>query len=218
MEETELINRIKQGDKSALNTLIEDNYQAVFSYFYRNTGNYHQAKDLTQEVFTKVINKRLGSFSGGMLRRIGIAQTLLNDPEILILDEPTAGLDPYERVRFRNILSELSGNRIVLLSTHIVTDLEFIAGQIILLRGGQVLKMEHTDNLISSVNGKVWSAVLSQEEFNQVKHQHRIGNIMKKSDGMEVRIISDKKPLAQAVLIQPILEDVYTYYFGGLHK
>lgn len=163
-------------------------------------------------------NKRLGSFSGGMLRRIGIAQTLLNDPEILILDEPTAGLDPYERVRFRNILSELSGNRIVLLSTHIVTDLEFIAGQIILLRGGQVLKMEHTNNLISSVNGKVWSAVLSQEEFNQVKHQHKIGNIMQKSDGMEVRIISDEKPLAQAVLIQPILEDVYTYYFGGLHK
>lgn len=165
-----------------------------------------------------VANKHLGGFSGGMLRRIGIAQTLLNDPQILILDEPTAGLDPQERIRFRNIISELSGSRIVLLSTHIVTDMEFIAGQIILLRDGAVLRMDHTENLISSVEGKVWSAMLSHDQFNQVKQLHSIGNVMQRSDGMEVRIISDKKPFDQAKPIQPILEDVYTYYFGGIAK
>jgi ABC-2 type transport system ATP-binding protein len=165
-----------------------------------------------------VANKRLGGFSGGMLRRIGIAQTLLNDPQILILDEPTAGLDPQERIRFRNILSELSGNRIVLISTHIVTDMEFIAGQIILLKDGSVLRMDHTENLIRAVEGKVWSAVLTHEQFNSIKQLYSIGNVMQRSDGMEVRIISDKKPLEQAKPIQPILEDVYTYYFGGMTK
>lgn len=165
-----------------------------------------------------VANKRLGGFSGGMLRRIGIAQTLLNDPQILILDEPTAGLDPQERIRFRNILSELSGNRIVLISTHIVTDMEFIAGQIILLKDGAVLRMDHTENLIRTVEGKVWSAVLTHEQFNSIKQLYSIGNVMQRSDGMEVRIISDKKPLEQAKPIQPILEDVYTYYFGGTAK
>ncbi len=165
-----------------------------------------------------VVNKRLGGFSGGMLRRIGIAQTLLNDPQILILDEPTSGLDPQERIRFRNIISELSGSRIVLFSTHIVTDMEFIAGQIILLREGALLCMGHTENLIRSVEGKVWSAVLSQEQFNQVKQIYSVGNVMQRSDGMEVRIIGDKKPLDHAKPIQPILEDVYTYYFGGTTK
>lgn len=165
-----------------------------------------------------VANKRLGGFSGGMLRRIGIAQTLLNDPQILILDEPTAGLDPQERIRFRNIISELSGSRIVLFSTHIVTDMEFIAGQIILLRDGAVLRMDHTENLIRSVEGKVWSAILSHEQFNQMKQHYSIGNVMQRSDGVEVRIISDKKPIDQATSIQPILEDVYTYYFGGTAK
>jgi ABC-2 type transport system ATP-binding protein len=165
-----------------------------------------------------VANKRLGGFSGGMLRRIGIAQTLLNDPQILILDEPTAGLDPQERIRFRNIISELSGSRIVLFSTHIVTDMEFIAGQIVLLRDGAVLRMDHTENLIRSVEGKVWSAILSHEQFNQMKQHYSIGNVMQRSDGVEVRIISDKKPIDQATSIQPILEDVYTYYFGGTAK
>jgi ABC-2 type transport system ATP-binding protein len=165
-----------------------------------------------------VANKRLGGFSGGMLRRMGIAQTLLNDPQILILDEPTAGLDPQERIRFRNIISELSGSRIVLFSTHIVTDMEFIAGQIILLREGALLCMDHTENLIRSVEGKVWSAVLSQEQFNQVKQLYSVGNVMQRSDGMEVRIIGDNKPLDHAKPIQPILEDVYTYYFGGIAK
>ncbi|MDE6686228.1 MAG: ABC transporter ATP-binding protein [Lachnospiraceae bacterium] len=159
--------------------------------------------------------KKLGGFSGGMLRRIGIAQTLLNDPEILILDEPTAGLDPQERIRFRNIISELSENRIVVLSTHIISDMEFIAGEVIIMRNGGVLKVDTTDQLLQEVEGKVWSATVSRSMFHEVKSQYTIGNIIQKSDGVEMRIIGDKKPDFPCEPIKPILEDVFSYYFGG---
>lgn len=159
--------------------------------------------------------KKLGGFSGGMLRRIGIAQTLLNDPEILILDEPTAGLDPQERIRFRNIISELSENRIVVLSTHIISDMEFIAGEVIIMRNGGVLKVDTTDQLLWEVEGKVWSATVSRSMFHEVKNQYTIGNIIQKSDGVEMRIIGDKKPDFPCEPIKPILEDVFSYYFGG---
>ncbi|MDE6743008.1 MAG: ABC transporter ATP-binding protein [Lachnospiraceae bacterium] len=159
--------------------------------------------------------KKLGGFSGGMLRRIGIAQTLLNDPEILILDEPTAGLDPQERIRFRNIISELSENRIVVLSTHIISDMEFIAGEVIIMRNGGVLKVDTTDQLLQEVEGKVWSATVSRSMFQEVKNQYTIGNIIQKSDGVEMRIIGDKKPDFPCEPIKPILEDVFSYYFGG---
>ena len=159
--------------------------------------------------------KKLGGFSGGMLRRIGIAQTLLNDPEILILDEPTAGLDPQERIRFRNIISELSENRIVVLSTHIISDMEFIAGEVIIMRNGGVLKIDTTDQLLQEVEGKVWSATVSRSMFHEVKSQYTIGNIIQKSDGVEIRIIGDKKPNFPCEPIKPILEDVFSYYFGG---
>lgn len=159
--------------------------------------------------------KKLGGFSGGMLRRIGIAQTLLNDPEILILDEPTAGLDPQERIRFRNIISELSENRIVVLSTHIISDMEFIAGEVIIMRNGGVLKVDTTDQLLQEVEGKVWSATVSRSMFHEVKNQYTIGNIIQKSDGVEMRIIGDKKPDFPCEPIKPILEDVFSYYFGG---
>lgn len=159
--------------------------------------------------------KKLGGFSGGMLRRIGIAQTLLNDPEILILDEPTAGLDPQERIRFRNIISELSENRIVVLSTHIISDMEFIAGEVIIMRNGGVLKVDTTDQLLQEVEGKVWSATVSRSMFHKVKSQYTIGNIIQKSDGVEMRMIGDKKPDFPCEPIKPILEDVFSYYFGG---
>ena len=162
-----------------------------------------------------VERKKLGGFSGGMLRRIGIAQTLLNDPQILILDEPTAGLDPQERIRFRNIISELSENRIVVLSTHIISDMEFIAGEVIIMRNGGVLKIDTTDRLLQDVEGKVWSATISHAMFRKIKNQYTIGNIVQKSDGVEIRIIGDKKPDFSCEPIKPILEDVFSYYFGG---
>lgn len=159
--------------------------------------------------------KKLGGFSGGMLRRVGIAQTLLNDPKILILDEPTAGLDPQERIRFRNIISELSENRIVLLSTHIISDMEFIAGEVIIMRDGAVLKIDTTEKLLQEVEGKVWTAVVSHTDFHEIKRQYTIGNIIQKSNCVEVRIIGNQKPAFPCEAVRPILEDVFSYYFGG---
>lgn len=159
--------------------------------------------------------KKLGGFSGGMLRRIGIAQTLLNDPKILILDEPTAGLDPQERIRFRNIISELSENRIVLLSTHIISDMEFIAGEVIIMRNGSILKIDTTEKLLQEVEGKVWTAVVSHSELNGLKKQYTIGNIIQRSNGIEVRIVGDQQPSFPCEAAKPILEDVFSYYFGG---
>lgn len=159
--------------------------------------------------------KKLGGFSGGMIRRIGIAQTLLNDPKILILDEPTAGLDPQERIRFRNIISELSENRIVILSTHIISDMEFIAGEVIIMNKGSILQIDTTENLLKVVTGKVWTAFLSHKDFANVKKEYVVGNIIQKIDGVEVRLISDKKPNFECRETEPILEDVFSYYFGG---
>ncbi len=159
--------------------------------------------------------KRLGGFSGGMLRRVGIAQTLLNDPKILILDEPTAGLDPQERIRFRNIISELSENRIVLLSTHIISDMEFIAGEVIIMRDGGVLKIGAIDQLLGEVEGKVWSAFISHEVFHKIKGRYMIGNMIQKNGGVEIRIVGDRQPPFPCEPVRPILEDVFSYYFGG---
>ena len=159
--------------------------------------------------------KKLGGFSGGMLRRVGIAQTLLNDPKILILDEPTAGLDPQERIRFRNIISELSENRIVLLSTHIVSDMEFIAGEVIIMREGGILKIGAVDSLLGEMEGKVWSAQVSHEAFNRIKGQYAIGNMVQKNGGVELRIIGGQRPPLDCEPAKPILEDVFSFYFGG---
>lgn len=159
--------------------------------------------------------KKLGGYSGGMLRRIGIAQTLLNDPQILILDEPTAGLDPQERIRFRNILSELSENRIVILSTHIISDIEFIAGKVIIMRDGTVLRIDTTSNLIQEVDGKVWTATIPHNALNSIKGKYTIGNIVQKSDGIEVRIVGEQAPDFECERVKPILEDVFSYHFGG---
>jgi len=162
-----------------------------------------------------VKNKKLGQFSGGMIRRIGIAQALLNDPKILILDEPTAGLDPNERIRFKNILSELSEERIVILSTHIVSDVQSIAGQVILLKEGKVVNCDTTENLRRLVEGKVWLATVTHRELNELKKRFPIGNVLQKDDHFEIRIVSDSKPLQNATAVEPSLEDVFIYVFGG---
>lgn len=159
--------------------------------------------------------KKLNGFSGGMIRRIGIAQTLLNDPAIMILDEPTAGLDPQERIRFRNIISELSENCIVMLSTHIISDIEFIAGEIIIMHEGSVLRTDTTENLLDSVKGKVWTALLSHNEFQKIKNNYTVGNIIQRHDCVEARLVSEKKPEIVCQPAEPILEDVFSYYFGG---
>jgi ABC-type multidrug transport system ATPase subunit len=155
------------------------------------------------------VRKRpLGGFSGGMKQRVGIAQALLNDPELLIVDEPTAGLDPEERVRFRNLLAELSGERIVILSTHIVSDVEATATDIALIAGGQLVTHATPEELLRRVEGKVWEWVVPSADLNGVKEAYRVSSTARRSDGVHVRALTDEPPVG-AQPAMPTLEDAY---------
>jgi ABC-2 type transport system ATP-binding protein len=158
---------------------------------------------------------KVGKFSGGMKRRVGIAQALLNDPRILIVDEPTAGLDPKERIRFRNLISKISTNRIVLLSTHIVSDIEFIAKEILVLKDGQLIEKETPQKLLKGIEDKVWTAFVSEAEISNFQSKYKVGNIARAQEKFQLRIISDSKPHVEAKNEVPNLEDLYLYYLDG---
>jgi ABC-type multidrug transport system ATPase subunit len=155
--------------------------------------------------------RSLGGYSGGMKQRVGIAQALLNDPQLLIVDEPTVGLDPEERVRFRNLLSDLSGQRIVILSTHIVSDVEATATEIVVVNKGQKLQHAAPEKLLHVLNGKVWQWILPSSELPALKQQHIVSGMVRHSDGVQVRVVSEWAPCAEAQSILPSLEDVYLY-------
>ncbi|MBM7660267.1 ABC-type multidrug transport system ATPase subunit [Bacillus mesophilus] len=157
--------------------------------------------------------KKVGKFSGGMKRRVGIAQALLNDPKILIVDEPTAGLDPKERIRFRNLLSTISKDRIVLLSTHIVSDIEFIAKEILVLKQGKVISQEAPQTLLKGIEDKVWSVIVNEEEIPHYQEHFKVGNINRVENRVQLRMLSDTKPNEEAKKEVPNLEDLYLYYF-----
>ena len=157
----------------------------------------------------------LGGYSGGMKQRVGIAQALLNDPQVLIVDEPTVGLDPEERVRFRNLLSDLSGERIVILSTHIVSDVEATATHIALVNKGQLLREAAPENLLNELENKVWEWTVHSDDLPVLKQKHIISGTIRRSDGVQVRVVSADKPDANAQNVSPNLEDAYLFFIGG---
>jgi ABC-2 type transport system ATP-binding protein len=157
----------------------------------------------------------LGGYSGGMKQRVGIAQALLNDPHLLIVDEPTAGLDPEERVRFRNLLSDLSGERIVILSTHIVSDVEASASQIALIRQGRLIHCATPEALLRGVEGKVWEWTVPSPELAALRERHLISGTIRHSDGVHVRAVADALPAPGAEAIPPRLEDAYLYFVSN---
>lgn len=162
----------------------------------------------------EVKNKKIKTFSGGMKQRLGIAQAVLNDPQILILDEPTSGLDPKERIHFRNLISGFAKDKIVLLSTHIVSDIESIADQIIVLKKGEIVVNGTPNVLIQQMLGKVWECLIPESELEYVSQKYCIVNQHLQSQQVLLRIVSEEKPdLEMSKAISPTLEDLYMFYF-----
>ena len=174
-----------------------------------------RVKELISKVgLSKAAHKKMKKLSGGMKRRAGIAQAMLNNPKILILDEPTAGLDPNERIRFRNLISELSEDRLVLLSTHIVSDIEYIANEIWLMKDGEVLHTGSIEELINSMTETVWECLVPKNRVSDFMEKYKISNMKSEINQIMLRIISHEKPVENAMRVEASLEDVFLYYFG----
>ncbi len=154
-------------------------------------------------------DRRLGGFSGGMRQRVGIAQALLGDPKFVIVDEPTVGLDPEERVRFRNLLSEIAQGRVVILSTHIVSDVEAVASHIAVIRKGRLVTHATPEDLLRKAAGRVFSAVVSSEALAQAQKTVHVSNLVRRADGVHVRFVANGSTLPGAREMEPTLEDAY---------
>lgn len=178
------------------------------------TAKKRTIKLLEQVGLSEKRKNKMRTLSGGMLRRVGIAQAMLNDPRILVLDEPTAGLDPNERIRFRNLISELSEDRLVLLSTHIVSDVEYIANEIILMKEGKFFYTGTSEKIISTMNMFVWHCTIPKEELNSYLKKYLVGNVRTISDGIELRVLSKEPPCSNAKQTEATLEDAFLLYFG----
>ena len=222
-------------------TVLDSEYRNIFGYLPQEFGFYPEftvidyldymaaLKGLTkadskrkidslleQMTLTDVRRKKIRKLSGGMRRRVGIAQALLNDPEILILDEPTAGLDPGERIKFRQLLSEFSQDRIVLISTHIVSDVEYIATRQAIMKDGKIIRDGSTDTLVKEMDGKVWECTVDNRNIKELEKALQIVNLKNvSSDRTEIRFISDTQTINNASNVSPRLEDLYMWLFGN---
>ena len=165
-----------------------------------------------------VADKKVKTFSGGMKRRIGIAQAIINEPRILILDEPTAGLDPKERIRFSNIISDMGKDKIVLLSTHIVSDIEAIANELVVVKKGKIVETGNVDELVQTVQGKVWETIISREIYHQLRKERSIIHLKQMGNDVQVRYVGDEYSGVDNSEVEPNLEDYYVFAGGILEE
>lgn len=163
-------------------------------------------------------NCKIKTLSGGMIRRVGIAQAILNDPKVVILDEPTAGLDPKERIRFRNLISELSSERIVILSTHIVSDIESIANQIVLMKDGRIIDTGTSEELLKTISGAVWECKIELQQLDKFQLHKKVSNVKVENDFAMCRVISREQPYVNAHNVIPQLEDLYILHFNDYEE
>lgn len=190
-------------------------YMAALKGIPRNRANVRIEKLLEVVNLKGSEKKKIAVFSGGMKQRLGIAQALLNNPKLLVLDEPTAGLDPKERVKFRNMISRLGQDRIVILSTHIVSDIEYIADEILLMKEGSILQKGSLPEILEPIQGKVWECRVNPAREMQILEQYAVVNMREGAEGAFLRVVGKQRPSADAVSVEATLEDLYLYYFKG---
>lgn len=189
-------------------------YMAALKGLKKREARQKTEELLTQMTLTEVRNKKIIKLSGGMKRRVGIAQALLNEPEILVLDEPTSGLDPGERIRFRNLLSEFAQDRIVLISTHIVSDVEYIAMQNAIMKDGKIIARGTTEELTRQVKGKVWSGQIPESRLLEYERRLRIVNLKNEEGGqVSLRYLAEAPQIKGSISVPPRMEDLYLWLF-----